>query len=71
MRSKDAWIADARAGAAWYLAAQLADDQQARADALTKAIDSLKAALTGPGDQLRTDENAQPFAVLLAHLESQ
>lgn len=69
MRAKHAWTADALAGRAWYLVAQLADDEQARTDATGKAIDRLAEALKGPGDQLRSGRDAQPFAELLTYLK--
>ena len=69
MRAKRAWTADALAGRAWYLVAQLADDQQTRGDAIDKAIELLAEALKGPGDQLRSGRDAQPFAELLAYLK--
>jgi len=69
MRAKRAWTADALAGRAWYLVAQLADDDQTRGDATGKAIEVLVEALKGPGDQPRSDSDAQPFAELLSYLK--
>jgi len=69
MRAKHAWTADALAGRAWYLVAQLADDEQTRGDATGKAVELLTEALKGPGDQLRSGRDAQPFVELLTYLK--
>jgi hypothetical protein len=70
MRSKDAWVADARIGLVWYVASQLAGDEQARLEALAKAVAALDGALaTGTEGELRTGDMARPFVELLTYLE--
>jgi len=67
--SKWAWVIDARAGAVWYLLAQLTDDPQLRRQATDNAVAVLEEALKTSGGQPRGGPYVEPFSELLGYLQ--